>query len=332
MEIHKILKVSNLSRSAITQALHKKNLSDPNYLRIIKVMDDLNLQLSSVEKQLSSHRMHTIGVVTRDFTNDFFDEFIECIQEAAEQREYGLLFVRKHNDYQSKVDYISLLNEKVDGFIFLGEGTSKQHEIEHLIKQGVPCILVQGQKTMDQVTYLNIDNQKAAYDAMSHLVKLGHKRIIHITGPMTLYEVSERNKGYEKAVQDYDLTHMQKINVEMDYEVIFDLGCKLASHLVSDRLTAAFCYNNFMATALMDGLMEQGILVPRDFSIVGFDDINIRQLSQNWVPNLSSVKQPQKEMAHYAINNLIKMMESSIGDASKTFDCVFIERDSTAYL
>jgi DNA-binding LacI/PurR family transcriptional regulator len=332
MEIHKIVKEVNLSRSVITQSLHGKSKGDPNYIRIVKAMSDLNIQLNTLEKLQSQHRVHTIGVVTRDFTDDFFDEFIEAIQHTADSSGYGVLFVRKHNDTKSKVDYIALLDEKVDGFIFLGEETSRQKEVEQLMAQGVPCIMIQGQKSLPNATYLNIDNVKAAYEAMSHLVKLGHKRIIHITGPMALYEVVERNKGYEKAIVDYQLEYQQKINVSIDYESIFDLGCKIATRLKSERLTAAFCYNDFIATALMDGLMEQGVIIPRDFSIVGFDDISFRHLSHNWVPKLSSIKQPQKEMAHYAVSKLIEMMESKSIDASKTFEGVFIERDSTSYL
>ncbi len=240
---------------------------------------------------------------------------------------------KKHNYAKQNVDYVKLLDEKVDGFIFLGEETAKHNEVELLMEQGVPCILIQGKKVVKGATYINIHNDRAAFDAVSHLVKQKHKRIIHITGPGNLFEVSERRKGYEKAVVEYDLDYMQTLNVEMEYERIFDLGSKIATHIMDDHISAAFCFNNLIATGIIDGLMEHGILVPKDFSVVGFDDLSFRHLSQNWIPNLSSVRQPQIKMANYAVERLIEMMEGgAIYDASKVFDCDFIDRDSTRYI
>lgn len=332
MELHKLAKELNLSRSTITQLLCNEPEDHEDYKRIVKAMKQLGIELSEKDKIKYAHRTKTIGVISRDLTETFFIDFVDAIQGTADQLGYAVVFVRQHIYTKQNIDYIKLLDEKVDGFIFLGEETSRHGEVETLMDQGVPCILIQGSRNIEGATYLNVNNEQASYNAMTHLAKQNHKRIIHITGPMNLYEVGERKKGYERAVLELGLDYQHTIHIEMDYDRIFDLGAMIGNRIRSDRITGAFCYNNLIATGIIDGLTEQGVMVPEDFSVIGFDDLSFRHMSRNWIPNLSSVKQPQGEMAKYAVEKLTEMMEGSIFDASRIFDCQFIDRDSTRYL
>lgn len=332
MKLHKLVKELNLSRSTITQLLHRKPEGHSDYNRIIKAIDRLGIEIQENDSMKYVHRTKTIGVISRDLTETFFNEFLSGIQGTADELGYAVVFVRKHIYTKQNIDYVKVLDEKVDGFIFLGEETSKHHEVETLMAQGVPCIMIQGNKAIDGATYLNVNNEQASFEAVSHLIKLGHKRIIHITGPMNLYESGERRRGYEKAILEHGIGYQHTMNIALDYDAIFDLGARIGSHIRRDRITGAFCYNNLIATGIIDGLTEQGIMVPEDFSVVGFDDLSFRHLSQNWIPSLSSVRQPQSDMAAYAVKELTVMMEGSMFDASKTFECEFIDRDSTRYV
>ncbi len=328
MEIHKIAEELELTKLKITQILKSSGVEDEAYHKALKAMKELDEAFKSYEVKHKRLKNRTIGVVMRDITEVFFHPFIKTIEHQADALGYGVVFVRKHNLEKQKINYIKLLDEKVDGFIFLGEDTSRLYEVEQLQKAKIPCVIIQGKKQIEGVTYLNVDNIDASYAAMTHLAKQGHKRIIHITGPMYLYEVIQRSKGYEKAVKDYNLDYHHKVHVEMEYEKVYDLGCELSDSLKHQRITAAYCYNNLIATGLIDGLMDQGVVVPKDFSVVGFDDLSFRHLSRNWIPRLSSVKQPQEEMASYAVDRIIDMIENDLYDASETFKCQFVDRDS----
>lgn len=193
-------------------------------------------------------------------------------------------------------------------------------------------VIIQGKKQIEGPTYLNVDSVKASYDAVNYLIKAGHRRIVHITAPMYLNESLERARGYEKAVKEHSLEYQYKIHIDMEYDTIYDMGCRMGELIRNERLTAAFCFNNRIATGIIDGLTDQGILVPDHFSVIGFDDLSFRDLSRNWVPELSSVKQPQEAMAAYAVEKVMDMIENGTYDASKTFACEFIDRDSVHML
>lgn len=332
MEIHKIAKELSLSRSAITQILSGKDGSDPDYRKIIETIKALGMIYEQGMSLNYVHRSKTIGVVMRDLTETFYKPFIKAIEQTADSLGYGVLFVKKHNASRQSIDYIKLLDEKVDGFIFLGEETSRSQEVFNLQENKVPIVIIQGQKTYPDVTVLSVDNEKAAFHAVSHLAKLGHKRIIHVGGPMSYYETVERQRGYEQAVKVHGLPYKQVLHTELIYEETYDIGCRLAKVIETERITAAFCFNDMIATGIVDGLMDQGYVVPKDFSVIGFDDLCYRHLSMNWVPRISSIRQPQKDMAVYAVSNLVKMMEENAYDASKTFECTYVERDSVRYL
>ena len=269
-----------------------------------------------------------IAVFLRDVTEAFYHPFITTIEHIADAMGYGVLFVRKQNSAKQRVDYMSLLTEQCNGFIFLGEETCKLYEMELLQAMGKPFVVVQGKQQVEGVSYLNVDNAQASFDAVSYLYKLGHRRIVHVTAPMYYYEVTERSRGYEEAIKSLGLEYQQKIHIDTDYDAIYDMGCRMGEMIRNERLTAAYCYNNLIATGIIDGLTDQGIRVPENFSVIGFDDVSFRDLSRNWIPMLSSVKQPQEAMAAYAVEKVVDMIDNGMFNASKVFKCEFIDRDS----
>ena len=269
-----------------------------------------------------------ITVFIRELTDPFFVPFMTTIEQMADAKGYGVVFARKSNTDKQHVDYMELVGNQSDGIIFLGDATAKLYEIELLLAMEKPFIIYQGKKQVEGASYMTVDNEKASYVAMEHLVKCGHKRILHITAPMYHAESIERSRGYEQAVKDFALEYNHKIHIDVDYDTIYDMGCRMGELVRKDRITAVYCFNNLIATGIIDGLTDQGIKVPEEFSVIGFDDLSFRDLSRNWVPMLSSVKQPQETMAAYAVEKVTDMIENGMYDASKVFHCEFIDRDS----
>ncbi len=284
---------------------------------------------SSINKKIAKG---LITVFLRDMTDPFLTPFMSTIEQMADAKGYGVVFARKSNTAKQHVDYMELVGNQSDGIIFLGDSTAKLYEIELLLAMGKPFIILKGKKQVEGASYMTVDNAKASYDAMKHLVKCGHRRIVHITAPMYHYESVERSKGYEQAVKGLGLDYQLKINIDIDYDTIYDMGCRMGELIKKERLTAAYCFNNLIATGIIDGLTDQGVKIPEQFSVIGFDDLSFRDLSRNWVPMLSSVKQPQEAMAAYAVEKVTDMIENKMYDASKVFHCKFIDRDSVSMI
>lgn len=273
-----------------------------------------------------------IAVFLRDMEDPFFTPFLTTIEQMADALGYGVVVSRKDNGGHQHVDYMELVGNQADGIIFLGEGTAKLYEQELLLAMGKPFICFQGKNPVEGASYLTVDNEKASYEAVQHLVEMGHQRIVHITAPMYHYESTERSRGYERAVKEFKLEYNHKIHIDIEYDTIYDMGCRMAELIPNERLTAAYCFNNKIATGIIDGLMDQGINVPENFSVIGFDDLSFRDLSRNWVPELSSIRQPQEAIAAYAVEKVIDMIDNGIYDASKVFHCEFEDRDSVRML
>lgn len=269
-----------------------------------------------------------IAVLMRDLDNPFYIPFMTTIEQIADAMGYCVVFSRKTTVERKNIDCMDMMAEQADGVIFLGESTVKLFEIELLLAMGKPFIIFQGNKQVEGASYMTVDNEKASFDAMTHLYRCGHRRVVHITAPMYHHESSQRARGYEKAVKEYALEYQHKIHIDMDYESIFDMGCRLGEMVRNERLTAAYCFNDLIATGIIDGLTDQGIRVPEHFSVIGFDDISFRDRARNWIPVISSVQQPREEMAAYAVEKVVDMMENGLFDASKTFQCQFVDRDS----
>ncbi len=274
----------------------------------------------------------TIVVFVRDLLEPFYLPMMMTIEQIADANGYGVVFVRKSNASNQHIDYMALVGHQADGIIFLGEGTMKLFEGELLLAMGKPFVIFQGSGALEGASYLRVDNEKAAYEAMTHLVNHGHRRILHITAPMYHFESLERARGYEHAVKDYALEYQHKIHIDLDYESIYDMGCRLGELVRKERLTAAFCFNDRIATGIIDGLVDQGIDIPGKFSVVGFDDLSFRHLSRNWIPEITSIKQPQEKIGAYAVEKVIDMIENGIYDASKTFRCHLVDRDTVRML
>ncbi len=270
----------------------------------------------------------TIVVFIRDLTDPFFTPMLTTIEQMADAKGYGVVFAKKSNTDHQHVDYMRLIGNTADGVIFLGEGTSRLYEVEHLMAMAKPFVIVQGKKQIEGATQLTVDNVKASFEAMSYLHKCGHRRIVHISAPMYYFEVLERSRGYEQAVKAFELEYQNKIHIDTDYDTIYDMGCRLRGLIQNERLTAAYCFNNRIATGIIDGLKDQGVRVPDNFSVIGFDDLSFRDLSRNWIPEISSVKQPQESMGAYAVEKVMDMIENGVYDASKVFHCTFVDRES----
>lgn len=273
-----------------------------------------------------------LAVFLREISDPFFTPFMVTIEQMADALGYGVVFAMKDNGGHQHVDYMSLVANQADGIIFLGDGTAKLYELELLLAEGKPFVCFQSKKLVEGASYLSVDNEQASYDAMARLVDCGHKRIVHITAPMYHHESMERSRGYERAVKAFQLEYQNKIHIDYAYDSIYDMGCRMAEIIRNERLTAAYCFNNKIATGIIDGLMDQGIVVPKDLSVIGFDDLSFRDLSRNWVPALSSVRQPRETIAAYAVEKVVDMLENGIYDASKVFQCEFEDRDSVRML
>ncbi|MFA9398437.1 MAG: LacI family DNA-binding transcriptional regulator [Clostridiaceae bacterium] len=328
--LYDIAKVAGVSKSTVSRVINDQpGVKEDKRLKIQETIKKLNYKPNALARSLVLQKTHTIGIIVRELSNNFYSEYIRNLHHIADSMGYGALYCNRTSYEESNIDYLEFLNKKVDGFIFLGEGTVTKEELESLVLSKYPLVVIQSMLDVQDVTYININNYRAYYEAVEYLIKLGHRKIINISGPLDK-EFVERNKGYSEAVTMHNLDY--EITYYLDYfmESAYELALKIAPSIRNEKITAAVCSNNILATGFIDGLIDSGIKVPEEFSVIGFDDIVAAEVTHNNIPAITSVKQPQKDISEYAVGKLMQMMEQGIGEYSKDFSCKLKIRNSTS--
>jgi DNA-binding LacI/PurR family transcriptional regulator len=229
-------------------------------------------------------------------------------------------------DKQDKNHYL-IQEERVDGLILL----SPIHEAEYvyeLNKRNLPFVLVDNQTNIPSTSSVIVENDKGGYDATKYLLELGHTKIAHIRGPHLFRSANEREKGFLRALREAGL---EPFAVEQG-EFSINEGYRIArSWLDEDRLpTAIFAGDDYLATGVINALVEAGIRVPEQVSIIGYDD---QFLAQELRPLLTTVRQPAQQIAYHAVDIILKLIQGSLQESvTVKLRPELIIRDSTQRL
>ncbi len=332
--IYDVAKEAGVSRSTVSRVINnQKSVKDDKRERVLAAIAKLNYTPNATARALAMNRTNTIGVIARRLTDNFNAEFISSVHDAADENHYGAIFCMRTIQDQANINYIDFLNKKVDGFIFIGEETVTEDELKSLATSEIPVVAMESTHPVDSITYITVDNFNSAYRSVEYLVSLGHKKIVNLSTTDMTQEKDLRAAAYEEAIKKSQLDYIKSFDISYEVDEAKAHLKMIIPQLIEDGVTAAFCFNNMIATMFSEALIGHGIRIPEDFSVVGFDDIEYRHLSDLPLPRLTSSKQPQKEMASYAVEELIKQIErpkdTPIESASKEFKCQLNIRQST---
>src|SRR3989475_1639906 len=286
---------------------------------------------NSAAKNLRTLRSGKLLVTVPDISNPFFSLILQGIEDTATREGYSVLLGDTQHDVKREERYAQMLKRKeADGLIFLGHRLPK--EVAALVRTMAPqCApVVNGCEFSPRlgVPSVHIDNAKAAYEAMDHLYRLGHRRIGIITGPLVSPLSRDRLRGAtaraktQKAERDF---------VVMNGDFSIESGAAAAERLLGRREppTAIFCFNDEMAMGAIETAKRRGLRVPLDLSIVGFDDIRFARCVD---PPLTTVAQPMRAIGEGTVRLLLEILNGDTGAApeSVTLPHTLTIRSSTA--
>jgi LacI family transcriptional regulator len=195
----------------------------------------------------------------------------------------------------------------LDGVLVQSGHHGDQGIIGRFIDANMPIVVIGRPFRSDNVSYIDVDNINASYNAVSHLIRLGHKRIGTITGPVNSTVGIDRKEGFYKALTERGLDIDESLIVEGDFT---DAGGYHAmKKLLPAKPDAIFAASDIMALGAMRAIREAGLRVPNDIAIVGFDDLPLA--TQADVP-LTTVRQPVIQFGAKAVELLIDLIENGI--------------------
>jgi DNA-binding LacI/PurR family transcriptional regulator len=245
-------------------------------------------------------RTQTIGVVVTAITDPFIARVVQGIENTALDQGYSVILASSNSEPEREIAAVEMLRSKrVDGVIVTSSRVGALYQ-EHLDRLGVPVVLINSHRQqMGPYTFsVTVDNRHGAFLATKHLLGLGHRHIAYVTGPAGSSDDLERLGGYHQALAQAGVVPDPSSVVPGTGRL--DGGERAFADLAkaAQRATAVFCYNDVTAIGFLRAARRVGLAVPRDCSVVGFDDIPFASYVE---PPLTTVAQPMTDLGKQAV-------------------------------
>jgi len=301
--------------------------------RVQKAMIQLDYQPNRVAQRLraSSGQSKLLGLIIPDIQNQFYSNIVRGIEDVTYGHDYAVILCNSDENPNKERFYLEVLkSESVDGIILppihqFGE------EIESIIELGIPIVCVDRKLMRKKVDTVVIGNEKGGYDAVSHLIEQGHKKIAILTSSLQFSSFDERQKGYERALKENGIEIDKRLIKEGDprsSETARELTDELLS--LDSPPTAIFATNNLMTLGVLESVNKHEMQIPDDISIVGFDDLPWAKAIS---PPLTTIKQPAYEMGQKAAELFFQRVENPSREPELVImEPKLIVRESTAKL
>ncbi len=333
--IKDIARALGLSTSTVSRALRDSyEISSETKQLVLDYARKINYRPNPIALSLKEKRSRSIGVIVCEIANSYFSQAINGIESVAYDRGYNVIISQSHESYEREVlDLQYLASRSIDGLIIsIAAETKDFTHLSNLHDRGFPIVFFD--RVVDEMKTHKViaNNHQGAYDATTHLIRKGYKRIANITNAENLLITKKRVEGYKKAITDNGL----KVN-ESYIEYCAHGG--LVDEEVETALNNLFSEDNKpdaivstadkITTGCLRYFKKKNIKIPEDIALIGFSNSELTELLS---PALSIVKQPAFKMGEAAINFLLELIESKrpVTDfETKIMDTELIIRQST---
>lgn len=309
--IKDVAKKAGVSTSTVSRVISGNGpVNDATRQKVMEAVRALNYRPNFLAKGLKEGRTKTIGLIIPNIRNPIFPAVVRGVEDTARKQGYTVVLCNTDEDVLIEREYVEKLRKRwVDGFILATVSEHIDHVLE-LKKKGFPVVLLI--RNIDKhVDAVIIDNFKAAYKAVSYLVKTGHKKIAIIKGNQQLALYRERFRGYKQALKDAGLPLKEQLITGEDAECVqwSRDGYNAINRLLDQSIDfdAVFATTDLRAIGAIRAIKDHGLRVPEDISVIGFDNLEFSSLLD---PPLSTMAQPFYDMGARAVNKLIQLIKN----------------------
>ncbi len=330
LTLEDIAKQAGVSRSTASRVVNNDpNVSDAVRRRVQDVIHATGYQPHQAARNLASKRSWMIGLVlprtvSSFFTDPYFPRLTQGVAQACNQHNYTLgLFL-----LETKEDEIRLLPRissrgLLDGIV-LQTAPMDDRLFNRLVNSDFPVMILGRPFHANGVSFIDVDNIQASYNAVNHLLGLGYRRIATITGRLNGTAGIDRKEGYLKAMMECGWKADDCLIAEGDFTE--PSGFMAMQKLLPLKPDAVFAASDTMAVGAMRAVQEAGLHIPRDIAMIGFDDLPIASVSDI---NLTTVRQPISQFGAKAVETLIDLIENGMKPSRRIImDTELIIRDS----
>lgn len=322
--IKDIARELNVSSSTVSRALKDyPGISDETKRKVKDLAEKLNYRPNAVALSLRKSKSFTIGVIIPEVVHFFFSTVISGIEEVAFAHGYNVILCQTNEKLgreQSSIE--TMLSNQIDGFLvsFSRETTDFSH-FKKLLDLGFPIVFFDRLPELENTVNVTVNDYQGAYDAVSHLIDQGYKRIVHLSGPQNLAISKKRKEGYLDALKNGGIESRPDWIIECPFgteKESFDITTELFKNL-DNKPDAIFAHHDIVAAGAMMALKNLGLRIPEDVGIVGYSNW---QFSSMIDPPLSTVSQPGFKIGEQSSKLLLEMINTKKGQSWEPKDIV----------
>lgn len=307
--IYDIAQKLDISSATVSRGLNDHPAVNKNTRRKIhEAAKSLGYRHNNFASSLRNQKTNTIGVIVHELNSNFITSVLAGIEKITAETGYDLIIAHSSESYKKEAaNALNLFHKRVDGLIAsLAFDTTGLEHYKQFEERGIPVVFFDRVEEDMECTKVIIDNYKSGYEATQHLIEQGCKRIVLVTANLKRNVYAQRHKGYSNALRDNNIDYNE------DHVLIKDLSeqCGVEAALqilkMNPRPDGAFITNDFSAAVCIQTLKENGVRIPEDIAIVGFNNDAIGKIID---PQLTTIDYPGIDMGEIAARNLINHLK-----------------------
>ncbi|QSO47251.1 LacI family DNA-binding transcriptional regulator [Alicyclobacillus mengziensis] len=302
-----VAKAANVALSTVSLALRNDpKVKESTRRRVLEAAHKLQYRPNGIARDLKTRKTDTICILLHDLGGPFYSELIRGVQDVATSSGYNTIASGSLGGRNGSA--VKLLSERrVDGVIVLAPDVDDEVIVQSA-GADLPVVVLDRELTDEFVYSVRVDNEQGGYQVTRHLLEVGNRRVVFVSGPADSLDAEHRYRGYVKAMNEFSAP----VSKRFDYNGQFtEQGGYTVGKVMSalpELPDAVFASNDEMALGILRAFEEKGIRVPDDVALAGFDNIRIAEYVR---PSLTTVQQPMYEMGAVAAQLLFQALSGS---------------------
>jgi LacI family transcriptional regulator len=311
MNLETIARLSGVSRSTVSRVInHSPSVSPDVRERVLQVLRETNFQPNVAARSLAAGSTHILGLVvpmrvSQMFNDPYFPLLVKGVSAACNARDYTVMLWLDEPQYERRIIRQILHSGLIDGVVVTSLKTNDPL-IDAFLDRQFPFVVVGRIAGERPVHFVDVDNIGSACHAVEHLIRLGRRRVMTITGPLTHFPSADRLEGYRRAMEKHSLIVDPSWIAESDFTQ--EGGLTAMRRLLPLRPDAVFVASDAMAQGAAMAIQEAGLIIPEDIALVGFDDL---PFSAHMSPPLTTVRQPIERLGWVAVEILLNILKGA---------------------
>ncbi len=304
--IRDIAKAAGVSVATVSKVLNGyPSISDKTKQKVMRIVKETRFRPNHAAQQLVGQRSKTLGVfLTNGLTHPYFLNILSGMDQSLKAKGYDLLYLAQVS-WNKEYSFVHhSMSRNVEGVVVFGFQRSDMN-FEELLDAEIPTMFIDLDFNGKRAGFVSSDNKDAIKRAIRYLRDLNHQRIALIAGLSDSYTGKLRYEGYKSGLEEVKLPFRSEYVAASDFSKESGYGAMKKLLSLDERPTAVICCSDMSAIGAMDALHDSGLSVPKDMSVIGFDDIEIARMVR---PALTTIRQDMQTIGRITIELLVDMI------------------------